>query len=157
MTWQTFLPQRWENLLERIKLCWTKSWHHDMEKSLSTLLGIDRSPVVPLTKGENAKLSLLFGWTSCWPITRAASDLKLHYDHIDGLVQERHDSSALAMELCLSCTNHRYDVTVMVATIWTWLLTVYAKIAGPQPQAGNRGCGLAIWHICRSCRTGNIL
>ena len=26
-----------------------------------------------------------------------------HY--IDGLVQERHNSSALAMELCLSCTN----------------------------------------------------
>ena len=25
--------------------------------------------------------------------------------HIDGLVQERHNSSALAMELCLSCTN----------------------------------------------------
>ena len=25
--------------------------------------------------------------------------------HIDGLVQERHNSSALAMELCLSCIN----------------------------------------------------
>ena len=25
--------------------------------------------------------------------------------HFDGLVQERHNSSALAMELCLSCTN----------------------------------------------------
>ena len=25
--------------------------------------------------------------------------------HIDGLVQERRNSSALAMELCLSCTN----------------------------------------------------
>ena len=25
--------------------------------------------------------------------------------HINGLVQERHNSSALAMELCLSCTN----------------------------------------------------
>ena len=25
--------------------------------------------------------------------------------HFNGLVQERHNSSALAMELCLSCTN----------------------------------------------------
>ena len=28
--------------------------------------------------------------------------------HIDGLVQKRHNSSALAMELCLSWPNHRY-------------------------------------------------
>ena len=27
------------------------------------------------------------------------------YGHIDGLVQERRNSSALAMELSLSCTN----------------------------------------------------
>ena len=25
--------------------------------------------------------------------------------HFDGLLQERHNSSALAMELCFSCTN----------------------------------------------------
>ena len=31
--------------------------------------------------------------------------------HMDGLVQERRNSSALAMELCLSCTNLlRYSV-----------------------------------------------
>ena len=29
----------------------------------------------------------------------------LPHTHFDGLVQERHNSSALAMELCLSCTN----------------------------------------------------
>ena len=28
-----------------------------------------------------------------------------HDDNVDGLVQERRNSSALAMELCLSCTN----------------------------------------------------
>ena len=28
------------------------------------------------------------------------------FEHIDGLAQERRNSSALAMELCLSCTNH---------------------------------------------------
>ena len=28
-----------------------------------------------------------------------------HTDHIDGIVQERCNSSALAMEICLSCTN----------------------------------------------------
>ena len=29
----------------------------------------------------------------------------ISHKHIDGLVQERRNSSALAMELCLSCTN----------------------------------------------------
>ena len=29
----------------------------------------------------------------------------LHFTNINGLVQERYNSSALAMELCLSCTN----------------------------------------------------
>ena len=29
----------------------------------------------------------------------------IHLSHIDGLVQERRNSSGLAMELCLSCTN----------------------------------------------------
>ena len=29
----------------------------------------------------------------------------MHAAHIDGLVQERRNSSALAMELCLSCIN----------------------------------------------------
>ena len=28
-----------------------------------------------------------------------------YIDNLDGLVQERRNSSALAMELCLSCTN----------------------------------------------------
>ena len=34
-------------------------------------------------------------------------------DHFDGLVQERRNPSALAIELCLSCTNHwfKYKVT----------------------------------------------
>ena len=29
----------------------------------------------------------------------------MEYHHLDGLVQERRNSSALAMELCLSCIN----------------------------------------------------
>ena len=35
-----------------------------------------------------------------WPLVRG-----IHQWHFDGLVQERRNSSALAMELCLSCTN----------------------------------------------------
>ena len=31
--------------------------------------------------------------------------LQAVYIHLDGLVQERRNSSALAVELCLSCTN----------------------------------------------------
>ena len=33
-----------------------------------------------------------------------STDGRLHC-HFDGLMQERHNSSALAMELCLSCIN----------------------------------------------------
>ena len=35
--------------------------------------------------------------------------IRSSHAHIDGLVQERRNSSALAMELRLSCTNHRYN------------------------------------------------
>ena len=43
------------------------------------------------------KRNMLFIWKPC--IT------PIRYDHIDGLAQERRNSSALAMELRLSCTN----------------------------------------------------
>ena len=42
----------------------------------------------------------------------AAGRTKIQYNYFDGLVQERHNSSALAMELHLSCTN---------PSIWTCL------------------------------------
>ena len=44
--------------------------------------------------------------------------------NIDGLVQERHNSSALAMELCLSCTNpsilHVIYQSSFNLTIYRW-------------------------------------
>ena len=41
--------------------------------------------------------------------------------HVDGLVQERCDSSALAMELCLSCTNP----PIYGFTLCWWQLNLY--------------------------------
>ena len=41
--------------------------------------------------------------------------------HIDGLVQERRNSSALTMELRLSCTNPLPIDITLVITIWPWL------------------------------------
>ena len=38
-------------------------------------------------------------------VRRSVIWIHLKYPHIDGLVQERRNSSALAMELRLSCTN----------------------------------------------------
>ena len=42
-------------------------------------------------------------------VTRSSATMALtmqdKWVYIDGLVQERHNSSVLAMELCLSCTN----------------------------------------------------
>ena len=51
---------------------------------------------------------------SDWPL--------FHKNHINGLVQERHNSSALAMELCLCCTNPSISckVTIMLQTIKDW-------------------------------------
>ena len=44
------------------------------------------------------------------------------YDDMDGLEQERRNSSALAMELRLSCTNHQYSrhvhLSIPVLTYW---------------------------------------
>ena len=41
----------------------------------------------------------------CLPSTVSTWDILSVYMYIDGLVQERHNSSALAMELSLSCIN----------------------------------------------------
>ena len=38
-------------------------------------------------------------------INNISTNRRKHYSHIDGLVQDGRNSSALAMELCLSCTN----------------------------------------------------
>ena len=46
-------------------------------------------------------------WSLCYPFSKCHNNMLLDssYLHIDGLVQERRNSSALAMELRLSCTN----------------------------------------------------
>ena len=41
------------------------------------------------------------------------------HKHIDGLVQERHNSIANALELCLPCTNHDDD-RYPIAHLWAW-------------------------------------
>ena len=52
---------------------------------------------------------------------------------IDGLVQERYNSSALAVELHLSCTNpsiYWCDIIYVIKTV-TWLYTMYSDIFIP--------------------------
>ena len=53
-----------------------------------------------VTKSENCKVAVY----SC-PLDIMQTETKVRSEHIDELVQERHNSSALAMELCLACTN----------------------------------------------------
>ena len=103
-------------------------WRHQMETFSSLLAiwrGILRSPVNSPHKGQWHRalmLSLICVLLNGWVNNREAGDLRrnwAHYDvivmgcllwvqicqhgnpHIDALVQERHNSSALAMELCL--------------------------------------------------------
>ena len=47
----------------------------------------------------------MLAWTSCGINSLVIGDLIRHDSYIGGLVQERRNSSALAMELRLSCTN----------------------------------------------------
>ena len=70
------------------------------------------------------------GIISSWPgsIFLVSSWVRL-FQHIDGLVQERHNSSALAMEWRLSCTNPsiscvnnaRYSTYNFVHALYFWL------------------------------------
>ena len=48
-----------------------------------------------------ALMFILFAWTSCWTSSQVAGDLRCPEAHVDGLMQKRHNSSALAMELSL--------------------------------------------------------
>ena len=45
---------------------------------------------------------LLLAWTGCWTNSQVANDLKCHAGHVSGLVQERRNSIANALELRLS-------------------------------------------------------
>ena len=80
--------------------------------------GIHRSPVNSPHKGQwrgALIFPLICAWINGWVNNRKAGDLRLHrahyhvivmkIPHIDGLAQERRNSSALAMELRLSCTK----------------------------------------------------
>ena len=48
------------------------------------------------------------GRTASLVTARAAGERKTHY--FNGLVRERHNSSVLAMELCLPCINHQFEL-----------------------------------------------
>ena len=65
-------------------------WHHSILISAWKWKGINNNSLVLCTP------------YTCENITAA---LRKVQQHIDGLVQERCNSSALAMELCLSCIN----------------------------------------------------
>ena len=43
------------------------------------------------------------------------------HHYTNGLVQERRNSSALAMELCLSCINHWYEIWDIKENFWKFL------------------------------------
>ena len=46
-----------------------------------------------------------FAWSGNWEVLEMTTSGAVSIMHIDGLVQERHNSIANALELCLSCTN----------------------------------------------------
>ena len=82
-------------------------WHHDMETYWPFVQGIHQLGVVSLHKGPIMEIYdgfSLLPHKSCWTNNWVVNVLKWHDAHINGLVQERRNSSALAIELCLSCT-----------------------------------------------------
>ena len=89
-----------------------------------------------------------------------------HNSHVDGLVQERRNSSALAMELHLSCTNPSMWITVQwyyskvsfspntaaAGESTLWIYTLIARLMGPTlgPSGADRtqvGPMLAPWTL----------
>ena len=54
--------------------------------------------------------------------------------NFDGLVQERRNSSALAMELCLSCTNLLIDSWINSGGLMLWLCYPVCGMASSQPD-----------------------
>ena len=87
---------------------------HQTSASLAFVRGIHQGPVNSPHKWPVTRKMFPFDdvimvpgeWASTlvW-IYRRICESKLYIPHIDGLVQERRNSSALAMELCLSCIN----------------------------------------------------
>ena len=99
---------------------------------------------IPSTKASDAELwSLICVWINGWVNNRGAGDLRrygAHYDvtvmrtevletamvchvlynkhYIDGLVHKRRNSSALAMELLLSCTNPSIYIFLYLYFYW---------------------------------------
>ena len=71
-------------------------------------------------------------WASSSSIRRDTNiyPINEHIDntYFDGLVQERHNSNALAMELRLSCTNPSINVPLAEATQVILLLLVPSKL-----------------------------
>ena len=59
-------------------------------------------------------------WLSGAGTSRERSSAVVVTEHIDGLVQERRNSSALAMELRLSCTNPSLSTNTSSLVINTW-------------------------------------
>ena len=75
---------------------------------------------IPLTKGPemwNFDCLFIYSLNKLFNANGIVGDFGYH--DIDGLVQERRNSSALAMELRLSCTNPVIcDITVIELTHW---------------------------------------
>ena len=91
----------------------------------ATLMGMSwYGNTFPALHYKALMFSLLYAWTSCWPTGCVASDLTHHEAHIDGLVQERRNSSANALGLRLSCTNPSIwcycNVSELVCRCTTW-------------------------------------
>ena len=86
-----------------------KSWHGDIFHITGPLWGESSSHQwIPHSKGRKCRslmFSLVLAWTCSWKKNWVASGLICHNTHIDGLVQERCNSSVLAMELHRSCAK----------------------------------------------------
>ena len=105
-------------------------------------------------------LGLMFMYTPVWWVCLLWSRLKIY---IDGLVQERRNSSALAIELCLSCTNldmacdhltqHQDPMFILLGWLclsqWprTYLMKLSDWIMGCQP-----GCPVLVTVVAQSCK-----
>ena len=107
------------------------TWLNNKKQSRSPMSGM-------FVVANTVRLWRPFFWTRfhLW-FSKVSANATTIYPHIDGLMQEKHNSSALAMELRLSCINpsilrnalYYVSVCVQCITIY-WMMTVTCRGRG---------------------------
>ena len=102
-----------------IRKVWIEKWHHEMSKFACWKKRWVTETLVLFLYCERYNIFGRSGTCAdLWLIMRPQTSFGSLHTHIDRLVQENCNSSVLAMELRLSCTNPTMWYIFMQSTLW---------------------------------------